>query len=57
MFRVAAYPFLVSSDVSRTEWYVVRQIAEAGPEGAAVAHFCEGALTGYAGADFDSFVD
>ena len=53
--NIATCQFPVSRDVSRNTRYVIRQIRQAGENGADIVHFCEGALSGYAGADFDSF--
>ncbi|HLI02158.1 MAG TPA: carbon-nitrogen hydrolase family protein [Acidimicrobiales bacterium] len=53
--RVATCQFPVGADVSANAARVIRQIRLAGRRGARVAHFCEGALSGYAGTDFDRF--
>lgn len=53
--RVATSQFPVSSDVRRNARFVRRQMREAKAAGAHVVHFCEGALSGYAGPDLDSF--
>jgi predicted amidohydrolase len=51
---VATCQFPVSSDIRRNLRYVLRQMRTARERGAHVAHFCEGSLSGYAGADFAS---
>jgi predicted amidohydrolase len=53
--RVATCQFPVSNDVRVNLRYVDRQIRLARKRGADVAHFPEGALSGYAGTDFASF--
>ena len=53
--KVATSQFPVSSDIAKNTRYVIRQMRLAKKKGADVVHFCEGALSGYAGADFDSF--
>ncbi|KZM68544.1 carbon-nitrogen hydrolase family protein [Nocardia terpenica] len=53
--RVATCQFAVSADISANLRHVVHQMRLAKEEGADVAHFPEGALSGYAGSDFDSF--
>jgi predicted amidohydrolase len=45
----------VSSDIRANAKYILRQTRKAKHSGAHVARFCEGALSGYAGSDFDSF--
>ena len=52
---VATCQFPVSSDIDRNRRYIERQLRWAKQRGAHVAHFCEGALSGYVGADFPSF--
>ncbi len=54
---VATCQFPVGSEIQGNTRYVLRQIRKAKGLGAHVAHFCEGALSGYAGTDFDSFQD
>jgi predicted amidohydrolase len=54
---VATCQFPVSADVRSNLRYVLRQIRVAHGQGADVAHFPEGALSGYAGTDFESFED
>jgi predicted amidohydrolase len=51
---VATCQFPVSSDLRSNRRYVLRQMRTAKERGAHVAHFCEGALSGYAEADFRS---
>lgn len=51
----ATCQFPVSADIGRNTRYVLRQMTEARGAGARVAHFPEGALSGYAGPDFSSF--
>lgn len=53
--EIATCQFPVSADVRRNTRYVLRQMRTARERGADVAHFCEGALSGYAGSDFRSF--
>jgi len=53
--NVSTCQFPVSSDLEANARYVLRQMREAKESGAHVAHFCEGALSGYAGRDLDSF--
>lgn len=52
---VATSQFPVGADLNLNTDYVLRQIREAQNSGAHVVHFCESALSGYAGTDFDSF--
>ncbi|HEX2850276.1 MAG TPA: carbon-nitrogen hydrolase family protein [Acidimicrobiales bacterium] len=52
---VATCQFAVGADVRANRDSVVRQLREASRRGAHVAHFPEGALSGYAGADLASF--
>lgn len=52
---VATCQFPVSRDIANNARYVIRQMRRAADGGAHVAHFCEGALSGYAGRDLDSF--
>jgi predicted amidohydrolase len=53
--RVATCQFPVSADIAANLRHVTRQIRVAKKRGADVAHFPEGALSGYAGSDFDTF--
>lgn len=55
LLRVATCQFPVSFDIDANLVHVRRQMRAASRSGARVAHFCEGALSGYAGSDFDSF--
>ncbi|HEY6297063.1 MAG TPA: carbon-nitrogen hydrolase family protein [Streptosporangiaceae bacterium] len=55
--RVATCQFPVSARIEVNLEYVTRQVRAAKARGADVAHFPEGALSGYAGADFDTFAD
>lgn len=57
LLRVATCQFPVSADIESNFGYVTRQMNQAASRGARVAHFCEGALSGYAGTDFESFQD
>jgi len=52
---VATCQFPVRSEIDQNRRYVERQLRSARERGAHVAHFCEGSLSGYAGADFPSF--
>src|SRR5256886_11506796 len=52
--RVATCQFPVSADIRRDLGYIARQLREASRRAARVAHFCEAALSGYAGVDFPS---
>ena len=51
---VATCQFPVSADIDANAAHVRRQMRVAKRRGAHVAHFCEGALSGYAEADFES---
>lgn len=53
--RIATAQFAVSDDVDRNARAMVRWIRRARDRRADVVHFCEGALSGYGGVDFDSF--
>jgi predicted amidohydrolase len=53
--KVATCQFPVSPDVRANLDYVLRLVRSAHGQGADVAHFPEGALSGYAGTDFESF--
>jgi deaminated glutathione amidase len=55
VLRVATCQFPVSSDIGSNLTYVRRQLRTCKERGADVAHFPEGALSGYAGTDFVSF--
>ncbi len=52
---VATSQFPVSADVDGNARHVRRQMRRAHEAGARVVHFCEGALSGYAGVDLESF--
>jgi hypothetical protein len=52
---VATCQFPVSGDIDHNAGWITRQTAEAAAVGARVAHFPEGALSGYAGTDFATF--
>ncbi len=52
---VAGCQFSVESDIAHNRDWVLRQVAEAAEGDARVVHFCEAALSGYAGCDFKSF--
>jgi predicted amidohydrolase len=45
----------VGADIEQNAAWITRQLHEASRSGARVAHFPEGALSGYAGADFETF--
>lgn len=51
----ATCQFPVSAEIGANLRYAMRQMSAARHRGAAVAHFPEGALSGYAGTDFESF--
>ncbi|WP_243794273.1 carbon-nitrogen hydrolase family protein [Saccharopolyspora gloriosae] len=53
--KVATCQFAVGDDISANLRNVVHQMRVAKRRGADVAHFPEGALSGYAGCDFDTF--
>lgn len=53
--NVATSQISVREDIETNTTHVLRQMREAKASGAHVVHFCEGALSGYAGTDFDSF--
>ena len=55
MVRVATCQFPVSAGIGANLRHITRQIQSATQRGAHVAHFPEGALSGYAGTDFESF--
>jgi predicted amidohydrolase len=55
VLKVATCQFPVSADPGRNAGWIIRQMYEAARQGARVAHFPEGALSGYAGADFETF--
>lgn len=53
--RVATVQFAVSADIDANRAAIERLMRQARAAGADVAHFPEGALSGYAGVDFQSF--
>lgn len=55
LLTVATCQFPVSADVDANLRYIKRQMSTASERGAVVAHFPEGALSGYAGTDFETF--
>jgi len=55
LLRVASCQFSVEADIEHNRRSILAQIAEAAARGARVVHFCETALSGYAGVDiFDT---
>ena len=57
VITVATCQFPVSADIRANLVYIKRQMRLAKQRGAHVVHFPEGALSGYAGADFEDFTD
>src|ERR1700760_2878038 len=55
VLTVATCQFPVSADIEANAGWMARQLREAVRQGARVAHFPEGALSGYAGTDFGTF--
>lgn len=55
LLRVATCQFPVSADPAANVRYLIRQMRLAKDRGADVAHFPEGALSGYAGSDLEDF--
>jgi predicted amidohydrolase len=55
VLSVATCQFAVSADIGANLRQVKRQLGVAAGRGARAVHFGEGALSGYAGSDFDSF--
>ena len=55
VLTVATCQFPVSADIESNLGYVLKQSRAASRRGADVAHLPEGALSGYAGTDFESF--
>lgn len=53
---IATCQFPVSADIRRNLFYIKRQILAAKDRGAVVVHFPEGAISGYAGIDFASYI-
>lgn len=54
---IATCQFPVSGDVRRNGRYIRRQMQTAKRKGALIVHFSETALSGYAGTDFESWVN
>ncbi len=52
---VGTCQFPVTGDVKKNADWIIKQMREARKKGADVAHFCEGALSGYAGNEFPTF--
>ena len=55
VLKVATCQYPVSADIEQNVGWMTAQVHEASRLGARVAHFPEGALSGYAGADFEAF--
>ncbi len=55
VLTVATCQFPVSADIGQNAGWMARQLRQAARQGARVAHFPEGALSGYAGTDFGTF--
>jgi predicted amidohydrolase len=55
VLTVATCQFPVSADIAANLGFARRQLSLASQRGARVAHFPEGALSGYAGSDFETF--
>ena len=55
VLKVATCQFPVSADIEQNAGWITRQMHESAEQGARVAHFPEGALSGYAGTDFETF--
>jgi predicted amidohydrolase len=55
ILKVATCQFPVSAAIEQNADWIARQLCEAAGLGARVAHFPEGALSGYAGTDFEAF--
>jgi deaminated glutathione amidase len=55
LLKVATCQFPVSADIAANLRHAKRQMSLASQRGARVAHFPEGALSGYAGTDFQNF--
>jgi predicted amidohydrolase len=53
--KIATSQFAVSADIFSNKNYIATQMIEAKHNGAAVIHFPEGSLSGYAGIDFITF--
>ncbi len=57
VIRVATCQFPVTAQIEANLAYIKRQMRIAKEHGAAVSHFPEAALSGYAGTDFQTFTD
>jgi predicted amidohydrolase len=55
VLKVATCQFPVSADTGQNAGWITGQMQEAVRQGARLAHFPEGALSGYAGTDFGTF--
>ncbi len=55
VLKVATCQFPVGADLGANLGHVKAPMGTAGERGARVAHFPEGALSGYAGTDFENF--
>jgi deaminated glutathione amidase len=55
VLTVATCQFAVSADIAANLGFARRQLSLASQRGARVAHFPEGALSGYAGTDSETF--
>lgn len=55
VLAIATCQFPVSADIAANLRHIKRQMSLASQRGARVAHFPEGALSGYAGTDFETF--
>jgi predicted amidohydrolase len=55
VLKVATCQFPANADIEQNAGWMARQLREAARQGARVAHFPEGALSGYAGTDFETF--
>ncbi|HEX3955443.1 MAG TPA: carbon-nitrogen hydrolase family protein [Trebonia sp.] len=55
VLTVATCQFPVSADIGQNAAWMARQMREAARQGARVVHFPEGALSGYAGTDVETF--
>jgi hypothetical protein len=55
VLTIATCQFPVSADIAANLGFARRQLSLASQRGARVAHFPEGALSGYAGPDFETF--
>jgi len=57
ILQIATSQFPVRADIPSNRDCILRQMREAEEHGADIVHFPEGALSGYAGVDFDTFDD